>query len=76
MANVDLVDDRTLKSLVRLLPLDKTVNSEGHRRSLKTNNSLPKKTITGLPPLLEKYLGDFAATGLPMPYLTQIEEPQ
>lgn len=76
MANVDLVDDRTLKSVVRLLPLDKTVNSEGHRRSLKTNNSLPKKTITGLPPLLEKYLGDFAATGLPMPYLAQIEEPQ
>lgn len=74
MAHVHLVDERTGCPVVRLLPLDKLANSEGLRRSLGPQNTLPQGKITGLPPLLEKHLAEFAATGLPMPYLTQTKD--
>ena len=75
MAYVHLVDERTGDPITRILPLDKVANSEGLRRSLDQENSLPAEKITGLPPLLEKYLSDFAATGLPMPYLAEMRDP-
>ena len=74
MANIHLVDERSLEPIAKILPLDKSVNSEGQRRILESNQSLPSEKITGLPPLLEKYISDFAATGLAMPYLVQAEE--
>jgi hypothetical protein len=74
MAYVHLVDERSLEPIARILPIDKTINSEGLRRSLEPRHSLAPEKINGLPPLLEKYLSDFAATGLPMPYLVPVEE--
>lgn len=74
MAHVHMVDERTLVSVARLLPLDKAGNSEGRRRSIELQDTPPAEAINGLPPLLEKYLADFAATGLPMPYLTQVKD--
>jgi transposase InsO family protein len=73
MAHVHLVDERSLEAIARILPIDKTINSEGLRRSLEPRHSLAPEKINGLPPLLEKYLSDFAATGLPMPYLVPVE---
>jgi hypothetical protein len=35
MAHVHLVDERSLEAIARILPIDKTINSEGLRRSLE-----------------------------------------
>jgi hypothetical protein len=74
MAHVHMVDERTGDAVARLLPLDKFGNSEGHRRSLEPRDSLPPAKIQGLPPLLEKYMTDFAVTGLPMPYISPMKD--
>lgn len=75
LSMVHIVDNEG-KSLVRLLPLDRSKNAEGYRRPRDAENStvVPEQKETTLPPLLEKLVIDFAATGLPSPYLPEIEE--
>jgi putative transposase len=74
---VDLVDERRGTILCPLYPLDKIANASGERR-LRTQSTT---ITTELPPnhgevapLLKKLLAEFAATGLPPPYLPD-EEP-
>ena len=76
---VDLVDPRSGAVLGPLYPLDKTANATGERR-VRANASV---TAPALPrqgemaPLLKKLLTDFAATGLPPPYLSDdAEDPE
>jgi putative transposase len=73
---VDVVDERSGSILCPLYPLDKAANASGERR-LRAQ----PPTITTEPPsqgevapLLKKLLAEFAATGLPPPYLPE-EEP-
>lgn len=76
LSQVHLVDERTGAVLSRLYPLDKAANADGQRRSLEPLDATP---LTGpaaptRPPLLEKLLADYAATGLPPAYLPKPEE--
>ena len=76
---VDLVDKRTGVVLCPLYPLDKTANASGKRR-VRTNPMAPAPQPSDrgeMAPLLKKLLVDFAATGLPPPYLpSENEDPE
>jgi putative transposase len=77
---VDLVDQRTGVVLCPLYPLDKTANASGERR-VRANPvvaAAPHPVDRDeMAPLLKKLLADFAATGLPPPYLpSESEEPE
>jgi putative transposase len=77
LSSVDLVDARSGVVLARLYPLDKSANASGERRSLgaitEAEQTAPPQTGDEIPPLLKKLLADFAATGLPPPYLPEEE---
>jgi transposase InsO family protein len=62
--------------LDRLYPLDREKNADGARRSLTPISRPPEPAgeSPGLPPLMRRLLLDFAATGLPFPYLPKGEE--
>jgi putative transposase len=70
---VDLVDERSGIILCPLYPLDKAANASGERRVraqplvIATTDAAPSKGDVA--PLLKKLLAEFAATGLPPPYL-------
>jgi len=72
-SHVWMVDERTSKVLCRLLPLDRTANAEGLRRTLGPVAE-PVTTELGPPesriaPLLKKLMDDYRSTGLPPAYL-------
>jgi putative transposase len=77
-SSVDLVDARTGAVLSTLYPLDRAANASGERRSVGTpvsdETSAPPQAGEEIPPLLKKLLADFAATGLPPPYLPEDDE--
>jgi hypothetical protein len=68
-----LVDERTGNQLARIYPLDKTKNSNGARRTLtppaQTADDSGQDAPNPVPPLLRKYLAEYAATGLPPAYI-------
>ncbi len=73
---VYLFDPATGVFLDRLFPLNREKNADGARRSLAPiDGPAPAEESAGqLPPLMRKLLSDFAATGLPYPYLPKDEE--
>jgi putative transposase len=75
LSSVDLVDARTGAVLSTLYPLDRTANASGERRTVGAPVSEADQTAPQagdeIPPLLKKLLADFAATGLPPPYLPE-----
>lgn len=77
LSNVLLVDPRTDDILCHLYPLDKTRNADGRRRRVAPIG--PKLTAPppapGMAPLLERLMGEYAATGLPPAYLPKDELP-
>lgn len=73
---VELIDPQTMKPLSALYPLNKTANADGQRRVLppipldQTDRLGPAPNPGDpLPPLLQKCLADYAATGCPPAYL-------
>jgi putative transposase len=68
LGRVDLVDPRSGMILCPLYPLDKSANASGVRRSLGAVTEAPVPA-SDMAPLLRQYLADYAATGLPPPYL-------
>lgn len=71
---VELYDDRAGKPLCVLHPLDKERNADGRRRTLEPMPSdVPTEPMppSGVAPLLNKLMGDYAATGLPPAYLPE-----
>ena len=75
---VDLVEPRSGEILCPLYPLDKTKNAEGLRRRkepISTDSDPSDPPPTGMAPLLEKLLADYAATGLPPAYIPKFESP-
>lgn len=73
LRQVHLIDSRTQAMLAPLYPLDRMKNAEGLRRSLGSNEA--KKAENGgdheesIPPLLQKIMAEYAASGLPPAYI-------
>jgi hypothetical protein len=62
--------------LARLYPLDKAKNADGRRRSLSQVDPCELEAVqtdSGMAPLLERLMADYAATGLPPAYLPKDE---
>lgn len=76
LSEVYITDRRTGKVICRIYPVNKVFNSEGKRRSLEpispTNEEMTSEDK--LPPLLEKLISDYSATGLPPAYIPTQEE--
>jgi hypothetical protein len=70
---VDLIDPRTGQVLCPLYPLDKTANADGRRRVIEPAAAATTPPVSPpsetLPPLLQQYLSEYAATGCPPAYL-------
>ena len=82
LTQVHLVDEHSGEVLCRLYPEDKTRNANGVRRPLDpvasrstVSEPVAVKPITGIAPLLENLMTQQRATGLPPPYLPQVERP-
>ena len=70
LGHVYLVDEKTSGVLCQLLPLDRSKNSDGQRRSLEpTDVPAAAPSSPGMAPLLERLMADYAATGLPPAYV-------
>jgi putative transposase len=71
-----LVDPDTDAPLARLLPQDKTKNASGKRRLIQSDENTISSVPAGdrpLPALLQKWMADYAATGLPPAYIPKEE---
>jgi len=71
---VELVNQHTHASLCRLYPLDKQKNASGQRRTLPPSAEQEEPLVSTqncseLPPLLNKLLAEYAATGRPPAYI-------
>lgn len=81
LTSVDLIDPHTEQPVAVLYPLDKARNAERGRRALAPVNereqpALASAANTGIAPLLEHLIAEYAATGLPPAYLPfDTEEP-
>lgn len=74
LSAVDLVDPRSGEHLAVLLPLDKSKNSDGRRRIVRSLDGVDDDAEDNAPgggvaPLLRKLMAEYAATGLPPAYL-------
>jgi len=75
MSSLHLMDTEGDTVLTKLLPQDKQHNANGLRRCHAAVSSLPVETEhKPLPALVDKWLADYAATGLPPAFLTNQEE--
>lgn len=80
MANVHLIDPRHDAVLCRLWPQDKGKNAEGRRASRQGPAASERGTplpppASGIAPLLEEYMQEYADQGLPPAYLALNERP-
>jgi len=70
LSAITLIDADTNTRLGTLYPVDKQRNANAERRRFTTPDEVPQTTRSGqMAPLLEKYLAEYAATGLPPPYI-------
>jgi putative transposase len=70
LSRVDLVDARSGAILCPVHPLDKAANAEAQRRRVEPTDPAPSAApVTGIAPLLQQLIADYAATGLPPAYL-------
>ena len=69
------MDARSGDILCPLYPLDKTANASGERRLRKPAAATAPPRRNELAPLLIKLMAEFAATGLPPPYVPEEEDP-
>ena len=73
---VHLADPQTGAILARLFPQDKKKNAEGLRAPRSPALSPPPPAPSGMAPLLQKIIRQYAATGLPPAYVPQTPTPQ
>jgi putative transposase len=67
---VELIDVHDNTILCRLYPLDKSANASGLRRALnETPNANEPPAPSGIAPLLQQLMADYAATGFPPAYI-------
>lgn len=80
LRHVHLVDPRTDALLAPLYPLDRIKNAQALRRLLPTttSSSKPQSSLNepSLPPLLQKLMAEYAATGLPPAYIVDPKTPE
>ena len=69
------MDARSGVILCPIYPLDKTANASGERRLRKPAVATAPPRGDEAAPLLSKLMAEFAATGLPPPYLPEEEDP-
>jgi putative transposase len=72
-SQMTLTDPKTGGPLARLLPQDKAQNASGLRRSIEMQETSAANPKSDQPALLQKWLADYAATGLPPAYLPKEE---
>ena len=76
LSTVHLADPTTGALLSRIYPVDKKKNAEGRRAPrTPTATTPPPAAPTGMAPLLQKLIHQYATTGLPPAYLPQPEKP-
>ena len=80
LSRVDLVNPRTVRCWPRCTLSTARANADGRRAVVEPvghAGPLPSSQQTGtLPPLLQKILADYSATGLPPAYLPQKPHPE
>jgi transposase InsO family protein len=73
LRQVHLIDPRTQAMLTPIYPLDRKKNAEGLRKRIGPPNPNPdaiaEKSEDVIPPLLQKIMSDYAASGLPPAYI-------
>ncbi len=73
LSTVTLVNPHTNTALSLLYPQDKSANADGMRRAFtkQSENDTNASIVmpTGIAPLLKELMAEFAATGLPSPYI-------
>lgn len=70
LRQVHLIDPRTQAMLAPIYPLDRKKNAEGLRRKIGNPQAQrPEEKIAVMPPLLQKIMAEYAATGLPPAYI-------
>ena len=62
--------------LCALYPLDKSANGSGRRRAMTPAIPTTAPPATGMAPLLRQLMAEYAATGLPPPFIPTPQEPQ
>jgi putative transposase len=75
LSTVHLADPKTGALLCRLYPVDKKKNAEGLRAPRTAAPAMPPAPPTGMAPLLQKIIRQYATTGLPPAYLPQPSNP-
>jgi hypothetical protein len=80
LSRVFLVDEATGKALVRIYPQDRVRNSDGERRALApllaAAGPATEPPSSGMAPLLERLIANYAKSGLPPAYLPKDERPR
>jgi hypothetical protein len=71
-----MADPKTGTILGRIYPVYKTKNAQGLRAPRTPSPSPGPLPPSGLAPLLQKIIQQYAATGLPPAYLPQPQNPQ
>ena len=78
LSSVSLVDPHTDTLLSTIYPQDKSANASGMRRAFnsgdETSQHIKEPVSTGIAPLLQKLIADYAATGLPPAYIAREEK--
>jgi hypothetical protein len=73
LRQVHLIDSRTHAMLAPLYPLDRKKNAEGLRRMIGAQEGVPPTDTDNnepsIPPLLQKIMAEYAASGLPPAYI-------
>ncbi|MEI6313308.1 MAG: DDE-type integrase/transposase/recombinase [Syntrophus sp. (in: bacteria)] len=74
-SQMTLVDPKTGGPVARLLPQDKAKNASGMRRTIESPVTASTADLENkpMPALLQKWLADYAASGLPPAYLPKEE---
>jgi putative transposase len=76
LSTVYLADPKTGAILGRIYPVDKTKNAQGQRvPRAGAADSAPPPAPSGMAPLLQKIIQQYALTGLPPAYLPQTQNP-
>ena len=68
------MESRSGAILCPLYPLDKAANASGERRLRTPTAATAPAPRDAVAPLLNKLMAEFAATGLPPPYLPEDED--
>ena len=77
LSQAAVVDARTGAEVATIYPLNKVNNASGQRRRRETAAAAAAPAEpSGVAPLLQKLLADYAATGLPPAYLPKPENPK